>query len=135
MDFLKGGFLATVPCCIGTEETNFPPQFAGFPVNIVCSHVGPRGLVIACYKPDANTFSETGNTKEMVYVNEHGGEYSVNVRLDKISGAMETIKYRGEEEVSIAEGPDFESAMLQATMIGLQPGERVTLHNIRTAES
>ena len=132
MDFLKGGFLATVPCRIGTEETNFPPQFAGLPVNIVYSHVGQKGFAIACYEPDANLFSETESTKEMVYVNEHGGEYSVKVRLDKISGAMETVKYRGAEVVSIAEGPDFESALLQATMMGLQPGEPVSLYDLGT---
>ena len=65
-------------------------------------------------------------------MNEYGGEYSVKVRLDKISGAMGTLKYRGEEAVSIAEGPDFESAMLQATMMGLQPGEPASLHSFGT---
>ena len=132
MDFLKGGFLATVPCRIGTEETNFPPQFAGLPVNIVYSQVGHKGFAIACYEPDTETFSETESTKEMVYVNEHGGEYSVKVRLNKATGAVEAIKYRGEEVVSIAEGPDFDSAMLQTSMMGLQPGERVSLHHLRT---
>jgi hypothetical protein len=47
------------------------------------------------------------------------------VRLNKVSGAMETIKCRGEEAVSIAEGPDFESAMLHTTLTGLQPDERL----------
>jgi hypothetical protein len=43
------------------------------------------------------------------------------VALSKRDGPIETRKYRGEELVCQASGPDFQEAMLHTTIFGLDP--------------
>ena len=51
--------------------------------------------------------------------------YGVEVVIRQIDASIETKKYRGEGLVSTAAGPDFRTAMIHATITGLEKDEPV----------
>jgi len=102
----------------------------GFRSNIVYAQTAESDQnkiigVTACYEPDLATFRETKKTRTMTYCNSEGGTYFVRVVLDRASGRMETFKYKGEKLVACASGRDFESVMVQTTLVGIYKDERV----------
>jgi hypothetical protein len=121
-------FFAPVPSEI--EETDCPkdwwPRLKGFPLNILYMGSTKTGMASALYVPDLKTFWETDTGRELTYRNKLGGAYQVHVVLNR-TGGIETHKYRGVEEIAVARGKDFDTAMTQTTMIGIQNGEPVDL--------
>ena len=81
--------------------------------------------ITACYEPDLGTFRETKKTRELTYFNREGGTYRVRVVINRASGRLETFKYKGRKLVACASGLDFESAMVQTTLVGIEKDERV----------
>ena len=125
-------FLAFIPEQIeaGWHERWGP--LAGFPVNIQYAAKLPRpnkeaAIVVALYEPDLGTFRETETARKMAYFNTRGGNFRVEVVLQKENGRLDTFKYEGDRLIAEATGSDFDGAMLQTTMIGIQKGERVSV--------
>jgi len=123
-------FVASLPVRIEAEWNPKYAHLAGFPLNLVYLGVrpptsgdGPPRLVSACYWFDPGTYREDEAIRELWYVTREESPYRVCVRHHKRSGAWSTLKYRGDELVASAEGPDFEHAMIQATMVGLAADE------------
>jgi len=134
-EFSNGDFVACVPHQIEADwDEKWGPLLAGFPVNIMYACVQRAESdqsemlgITACYEPDLATFRETKKTRTMTYCNSEGGTYRVRVVLSKASGRPETFKYKGEKLVARASGRDFESAMVQTTLVGIEKDERVTV--------
>ena len=132
-EFSNGDFIACVPHRIEADwDEKWGPLLAGFPLNIVYTFV-PReskhseilAIIIARYEPDLVTFRETKKTRELTYFNREGGTYFVRVVLDRASGRLETLKYKGEKLVACASGMNFESAMVHTTLAGIEKDEMV----------
>ncbi len=51
----------------------------------------------------------------------------MRVVLDRASGLLETFKCKGKKLVARASGRDFESAMVQTTLVGIERDEPVTV--------
>ena len=124
------GFVASLPVRIQAEWNPKYAHLAGFPLNLVyvglrppTSGDGPPRLATACYWFDPGTYREDEATRELWYVAHEESPYRVSVRHHKRSGTWETGKYRGDDLVASAEGPDFEHAMLQTTLVGLAADE------------
>jgi len=132
-EFSNGDFIACVPHQIEADwDEKWGPLLAGFPVNIVYAQTAESDQnkiigVTACYEPDLATFRETKMTRTMTYRNSEGGTYRVRVVLNRASGRLETFKYKGEKLVARASGRDFESVIVQTTLIEIQKDERVTI--------
>ena len=134
-EHLNASFIACVPQKIEADwDKKWGPLLAGFPLNIVYTFV-PReskysemlAIITACYEPDLATFRETKKTRTMMYRNSEGGIYRVRVVLNRASGRLETFKYKGEKLVACASGLNFESAMVQTTLVGIERDEPVTV--------
>jgi hypothetical protein len=128
-------FIACVPQKIEADwDEKWGPLLAEFPLNIVYACVQKAESdqskmvgITACYEPDLATFRETRKTRTMTYRNSEGGTYRVRVFLHRPSGRMETFKYKGEKLVACASGRDFDSAMVQTTLVGIERDEPVTV--------
>jgi hypothetical protein len=124
-------FLGCIPHQIEADwDDKWGPLLAGFPLNIQYAAVVPRwnkepAIITALYEPDLDSFRETETTRKMTYFNTRGGDFRVEVALQKGSSRLDTFKYEGEKLIAEATGSDFDSAMLQTTMIGMQKTERV----------
>ena len=134
-EHLNASFITCVPHQIEADwDEKWGPLPAGFPLNIVYTFV-PReskynemlAIITASYEPDLATFRETKKTRELTYFNREGGTYSVRVVLDRASGRLETSKYKGDKLVACASGLNFESAMVQTTLVGIERDEPVTV--------
>src|SRR4029077_4854263 len=108
------------------------PLLAGFPLNIMYPCVqraesDPSKMlgITACYEPDLATFRQNKKTRTMTYRNSEGGTYRVRVVLNKASGRLDTFKYKGQKLVACASGLNFEGAMVQTTLLGIEKDERV----------
>jgi hypothetical protein len=128
-----GDFIACVPQQIeaGWHE-KWGPLLAGFPLNIMYACVQRAESdqskmlgITACYEPDLATFRETKKTRELTYFNREGGTYRVRVVLNIKSGLLQTFKYKGRKLVACASGRDFDSAMVQTTLVGIEKDELV----------
>src|SRR5579862_7638640 len=125
-EFSNGSFIACVPQQIEPDwHEKWGSLLAGFPVNIMYACVQRAESdqsemlgVTASYEPDLATFRETKMTRRLTYFNVEGGTYRVRVVLNKASGRLETFKYKGKKLVACASGRDFESVMVQTTLIG-----------------
>jgi hypothetical protein len=135
-EFSNGDFIACVPHQIEADwDEKWGPLLAGFPLNIMYACVQRAesdqnkilGIITASYEPALGTFRETKKTRTMTYFNREGGTYSVRVVLDRASGRLETFKYKGEKLVACATGRDFESVMVQTTLVGIERDEPVTV--------
>jgi hypothetical protein len=132
-EFSNGDFIACIPHQIEADwNEKWGPLLAGFPLNIMYACVQRAESdqskmlgIIACYEPNLATFRETKKTRTMTYRNSEGGTYSVRVVLNKASGRLETFKHRGKKLVACASGLNFESAMVQTTLVGIEKDERV----------
>jgi len=132
-EFSNGDFIACVPHQIEADwDEKWGPLLAGFPLNIVYACVQRAESdqskmlgITACYKPDLATFRETNKTRTMTYRNAEGGTYRVRVVLHRTSGRLDTFKYKGDKLVARATGRDFESVMVQTTLVGIYKDERV----------
>ena len=130
-----GDFIACIPHEIEADwHEKWGPLLAGFPVNIMYACVQRAESdqtkmlgITACYEPDLTTFRETEKTRELTYFNREGGNYRVRVVLDRASGRLETFKYKGRKLVACASGRDFNSAMVQTTLVGIEQDEPVTV--------
>ena len=128
-----GDFIACIPHQIEADwDEKWGPLLAGFPVNIMYACVQRAESdqskmlgMTASYQPDLATFRETKMTRTMTYCNSEGGTYRVRVVLNKASGRMETFKYKGAKLVACASGRDFESVMVQTTLVGIYKDECV----------
>jgi len=122
-------FVASIPGRIEAEWNRNYAHLAGFPLNLVYLGVrpptsggGPPRLVSACYWFDPGTYREDETTRELWYVAREESPYRVRVRHHPRTGAWETGKYRADALVASAEGPDFDHAMIQTTLVGLGGG-------------
>ena len=130
-----GDFIACVPQKIEADwDEKWGPLLAGFPLNIMYACVQRAESdqskmlgITACYEPDLATFRETKKTRTLTYCNSEGGTYRVRVVLDRASGRLETFKYKGKKLIASASGRDFESAMVQTTLVGIEKDEPVTV--------
>ena len=130
-----GDFIACVPQKIEADwDEKWGPLLAEFPLNIVYACVQRAESdqskmlgITACYEPDLATFRETKKTRELTYFNREGGTYRVRVVINIKSGRLETFKYKGRKVVACASGRDFDSAMVQTTLVGIEKDERVSV--------
>jgi hypothetical protein len=128
-----GDFIACVPQQIQADwDEKWGPLLAGLPLNIMYACVQKTESdqskmlgITACYEPDFATFRETSKTRTMTYRNSEGGTYRVRVVLNKVNGRLDTFKYKGKKLVARANGRDFESVMVQTTLVGICKDERV----------
>jgi hypothetical protein len=109
-------------------EAAWDPRYAylaGFPLNLM--YCGPRaGQVAHCiYWFDPGSYRENARRREMWYRPRHPSRFRVRVRFDKRTLRWQTSKFRGREELSYAEGTEFDKAMMHTTLVGLQPDEPV----------
>ena len=51
----------------------------------------------------------------------------MRVVLDRMSGRLETFKYKGKKLIANASGMSFESVMTQTTLVGIERDEPVTV--------
>ena len=131
----NGDFIACIPHKIEADwHEKWGPLLAGFPVNIMYACVQRAESdqtkmlgITACYEPDLATFRETKKTRELTYRNSEGGTYRVRVVLNRASGRLETLKYKGKKLIASATGMSFESAMVHATLVGIEKDEPVTV--------
>src|ERR1700745_3298057 len=132
-EFSNGDFIACVPHRIEADwDEKWGPLLAGFPINIMyaCfqraeSDQSKMLGITASYEPDLATFRETKKSRTMTYRNSEGGTYRVRVVLNKASVWLKTFKYKGKKLVPCASGRDFESIMVQTTLVGIYKDERV----------
>ena len=128
-----GDFIACIPHEIEADwHEKWGPLLAGFPVNIMYAQKAESDQskmlgIIACYEPALGTFRETKKTRELTYFNREGGTYRVRVALDRASGRLESFKYKGKRLIATASGRDFDSAMVQTTLVGIERDEPVTV--------
>jgi hypothetical protein len=122
-------FIANIPVQIQAEWDPDYAHLAGFPLNIVYTGLRnsegqdqPRPAA-ACYWLDPGTYREDEQRREMLYVPREASPYSVRVTVRKDTGTWETRKYRGQELVCAASGPNFKTAMLHTTLAGLESDE------------
>src|ERR1700745_2630712 len=131
--FPNGSFIACVPHQIEADwDEKWGPLLAGFPANIMYACVQRAESdqskmlgITACYEPNLATFRETKKTRTMAYRNSEGGTYRVRVGLNKASGRLETFKYKGKKLIARASGLNFESPMVQTTLVGIEKDELV----------
>ena len=118
-------FLAFIPHAIEPHwDSVWAPRLAGFPVNIVyAARIEGVGLAQATYVFDPATLVESQQSRQMRYRSTVDSNFSVVVVLDQ-DGRMETFKYRGSELICEARGPDFRTAMIHTTALGLAHDER-----------
>ena len=129
----NGDFIACIPHEIEADwHEKWGPLLAGFPVNIVYACVQRAESdqskmlgITACYEPALGTFRETEKTRELTYFNREGGSYRVRVVLHRASGRLETFKYKGKKLIASASGRNFDSAMVQTTLVGIERDEPV----------
>ena len=134
-EHLNASFIAYVPHQIEADwDKKWGARLSGFPLNIMyaCVQRAESGQskmfgITACYEPDLATFRETRKTRTMTYCNSEGGTYRVRVVLNIKSGRLETFKYKGRKLVACASGRDFDSAMVQTTLVGIEKDEPVTV--------
>jgi hypothetical protein len=132
-EFSNGDFIACVPHQVEADwDEKWGPLLAGFPLNIMYGCVQRAESdqskmlgITASYEPDLATFRETKMIRRLTYFNVEGGTYHVRVVLNKASGRLDTFKYKGEKLVARATGRDFESVMVQTTLVGICKDERV----------
>jgi hypothetical protein len=113
-------------------EAEWNPNYAylaGFPLNLM--YIGMREgddgarLVSCTYWFDPGTYCEQAQRRMMDYFRTRESPYWVRVSCDSNGSGWETNKYRNGEVICIAHGAEFETAMMQATLIGLRPDEPV----------
>lgn len=123
-------FLMNVPHQIQADwDSDFAPVLAGFPVNILYSGIrqtqSGNDAVSCCYWFDPGTYAENDDSREMTYFPRVDSPYWVKVEYDKKAGLWRTAKHYGNKLVSAAQGPEFESAMMQTALAGLEPHEPI----------
>jgi hypothetical protein len=132
-EFPNGSFIACVPQQIQADwGEKWGPLLAGFPLNIMYACVQRAESdqskmlgITACYEPDLATFRETKKTRTMTYCNSEGGTYRVRVVINRASGLLQTFKYKGKKLIANASGRNFDSAMVQTTLVGIERDEPV----------
>lgn len=123
-------FMASIPHQIEAGwDSDFAPRLAGFPLNLKYTSVRRTGagnrLVSCCYWFDPGSYCEDGEKRQMLYLPKVKSAYWVSVEYRKKDGFWHTLKYKDEELLCIASGPGFDRAMLQTTLIGLNPDEPI----------
>jgi hypothetical protein len=116
--------LACIPHPIESHWDNvWAPRLAGFPVNIIyAARIEGVDLAQATYVFDRGTFIEGDQTRQMRYRPTIESDFSVLVVLHP-EGRIETFKYRGSELICEACGPDFRTAMIHTSAVGIAVGE------------
>jgi hypothetical protein len=122
-------FIANIPVQIEAEWNPRYAHLAGFPLNLM--YTGLRDVdgqdqarpAAACYWFDPGTYREDELWREMLYLPREESPYYVRVTVRKDTGAWDTCKYRGEALICAASGPNYEIAMLHATLAGLESDE------------
>ncbi len=123
-------FIETVPHQIEAEwDSTLAPRLAGFPVNLlyvsVRKHLFRKRIASCCYLFDPASYIEDSDKREMTYFPRMKSRSRVKVEYHKNKGSWETLKYKGDKLVALALGPEFDGAMMQTTVIGLQPDEPI----------
>lgn len=125
----RTGFFASVPWPI---EANWSPRYAhlaGFPVTLMYSglrttgEADPSRLVSSIYWFDPGSYREDETTRTLDYFPREESPYWLRISNPKGTSTWEVTKYRGEALVALAAGPDYEGAMIQATLVGIAPDE------------
>lgn len=86
---------------------------------------GPKreSKLYSLYYAELESLSVRGSILEMLYHSRLPSNFSVLVRINRATGIIETFKYRGDELVSQSRGVDWQSAFVQATIMGPHPLE------------
>ncbi len=122
-------FIANIPVQIVAEWNPRYAHLAGFPLNLMYTSLrdsggqGPARAAAACYWFDPGTYREDEQRREMLYVSLDGSPYHVRIAVRKDTGSWEVCKYRKQELVCAGSGPNFKTAMLHATLCGLEADE------------
>ena len=102
-------------------------RLAGFPLNIMYtgfrrSRLGGR-LEACCYWFDPGSYLEDDKKREMNYRPRFKSPFWIKVEYDKTRKFWQTLKYRHEDLLVMAEGTGFYAAMKHTTLPGLEPDE------------
>ncbi len=121
-------FIANIPYQIEADwDSDFGPRLAGFPLNLMYTGVrgnGRDGGVESCsYWFDPGSYAQSSDKREMTYLPRVKSPYRVKVEYHKNGNFWRTLKYKSEILIVEAQGVDFEGAMVQTTLCGLQPDE------------
>lgn len=101
----------------------YGPRFAGFPVNICYAGARPDGSLISItYVFDPGTFVRGSLSRRMDYFATNQTRFLIRVAVHD-NGRIETFKYCDSQLILEAQGPDFQTAMIQTTICGLTPEE------------
>lgn len=117
-------YFACVPYSIESHwHPYYGPRLVGFPVNICYTGLWTdEGLVTMTYAFDPSTFAREGDLRRMHYFAAFPSRFWVRVTVHD-NGKMETFKYHDSKLLFEAQGPDFQTAMIQTTMCALIPEE------------
>jgi hypothetical protein len=120
-------FLALIPHPIESEwDARWAPRLAGFPVNICYGAGRSTGIVRSTYYFDPDTLVENEVSRVLRYLPRQKSEFWVEVIMTK-QGGLEIRKYRAAELVCSAQGTNFRTVMIHATLRGLEPDEPIDL--------
>jgi hypothetical protein len=126
-------FVAFIPHQIEADwDGKYGPLLAGFPLNILFAS-SPKlksgkaaGIISSLYQPYLASFAETNGSRELTYLNKHGGPYTLRVVLNQTDGSRQVFKYKEEKLLGCAEGKDFRLTMIQVALLGIEDDEPVT---------
>src|SRR5689334_17384141 len=86
-------------------------RLAGFPLNLLYTSIrrteaGNR-VVCCCYWFDPGSYTEDGAKRKMVYLPRLSSPYRLVVEYHKNDAVWRTLKYKDEQLVTCAQGPEF----------------------------
>lgn len=120
--------VAAVPHGIEADWGPHAHRLAGFPLNLIYAAVrdaddGAPAVAACTYWFAPDTYAEDPGRREMWYRPRHASPYRVCVAYDKRAARWETLKYRAETVVAIAEACSYDLVMQQTTLVGLAADE------------
>lgn len=148
---LQLGLFANIPYRFGElvaadVAAKLPPALLDFPINVLYRSVEkatpdmaiipsltavalPETTIVlrACYTADVSTLKVDSRMASMFYRPEFGGDFSVQVEIDRTTKQMWVRKFRGGELRVTAQGTDFRRTLIQATCVGVAPDEPSTV--------
>lgn len=104
------------------------PELSRFPCTVLFakqkSEDGRLVSGFAPYEPDFKSLRCSGTTLSMRYRNGYGGDSSLLIEYDILSGRYTGQKFVRGELVGMADGIEWDLFFFHLTLLGLTPGER-----------
>ena len=104
-------------------EIEGKPELRNLPYNILFTSIlkGKKTTQIhtALYIPDFSTLEESDKYLKMNYYNELNRFYRVEITYNKEKNSWEGWRYKGEEQIGGAVGPDWKNFFAHLTLLGV----------------